>query len=286
MKSELTIAIITKNRPAKLDRCLESICQQNLLPKSVLMIDNDPRRTSYPVFKKYSKKLPLHYFHEKKSGVPYCRNKALSKTETRYLGFVDDDCVLDNKWTKSAIDAFQKNKDITYVCGKTNLYNNKNIFAIAQYSHDSYWYVKKVRKYKQTVAANFDTKNVVLDMKAIRNNSLKFDPKCGIGNFDSADFDFGLQLNHLKLRGIYSDKLQLAHEETSTFKRYVMRAYYRGKIAGYINIKWKLDDKFVKFPEKNIFIWVLPKDKPIFTNCNSRDWNGLMEKYGTLIRKK
>jgi hypothetical protein len=42
-----------------------------------------------------------------------------------------------------------------------------------------------------------------------------------------------------------------------------MRAYYRGKIAGYLERKWRLGNKFMDFPERNILIWLLRKLKKI-----------------------
>lgn len=266
MISELTLAIVTKKRPLKLERCLDSVCKQSLKPDQVLIVDNDTKKSAYPVFEKYKKRLPVQYVLEKKQGVPSARNLSLLKSKSKYLGFVDDDCILNKKWVESATKTIKLAKDTTYICGKTSLYNNNNIFALAQYSRDSYWYLKKIVGKNKTTAGNFDTKNVILNRKRILNKHLRFDPKCSAGIFDSADFDFGLQLDYNKLNGIYSDKMTLTHEETSNFKRYIFRAYNRGKIAGYINKKWELNDEMIDKSEKNIFIWLLKSIKKFPTD--------------------
>ncbi len=261
MNTELTIAIVTRRRPDKLSRCLKSIYKQSLRPKSVLIIDNDSSKSAFPIFKKYDKKLSVRYLVGEKTGVSNSRNIALGKANTKYLGFVDDDCILNDRWVENVTVWLRKNKNVAYVCGKTDLYNNGDILAIAQQTHDWYWYFKKLGKNNETTAEHFDTKNVVLNKDLILGKNLKFDPKCAVKDFDSADFDFGIQLNRNKLKGIYLNKLRLTHEETSTFKRYIMRAYYRGRIAGYINKKWSLDNKFVGFPERNLLIWIYRKIK-------------------------
>lgn len=263
MNFELSVAIVTKRRPQMLARCLDSFCIQTQLPKQILIIDNDSGKSAFSVFQKYVKRLPVRYLQEKRSGVPYARNKALIAAGTKYLGFIDDDCILSNNWVEQAITVTKNNKGAAYVCGKTNLYNNKNIWAVGQYSHDRYWFIKKIKKNEQTTSANFDTKNVVLNKDLILRKNLKFDTKCGIKGFDSADYDFGLQLSHKKFKGVYFDKMILTHEETSNFKRYVTRAYYRGIIAGYLEKKWRFDNKFVDFPERNILIWLFRKLKMI-----------------------
>lgn len=256
MNTGLTVAIVTKERPFKLIRCLESLSKQTLVPR-VLIIDNDVKKSAYWVFKDYRKRLPLRYYLEKKSGVPYARNRALVLSDTRYLGYVDDDCILNEKWVEFALGALKRNRGIAYVCGKTKPNKSKNILAIAQHTRDSYWYLKKLKRNNQTLAEHFDTKNVVIDRNLVLTKKMKFDYRCSIGPFDSADFDFGLQLDHKSLRGIYFDKMRLTHEETLTLQRYVRRAFFRGKIAGYINKKWKLNNETVDLSEGNILIWLL-----------------------------
>lgn len=157
-------------------------------------------------------------------------------------------------------------KKLAYVCGKTLLYNKESIVALSQYLRDTYWYSKKIRGTNQTTAENFDTKNIILNRKLIVNLKLKFDFKCGMHGFDSADFDFGLQLSHKFLNGIYCKEMQLFHEETSSLNRYIKRGYYRGNIAGYINKKWKFDYKLVDPTEKNIFRWVIRTIRKMPTN--------------------
>jgi glycosyltransferase involved in cell wall biosynthesis len=256
---ELTIAIVTKNRLSKLARCLKSIGRQTIMPKEIIIVDNDINKSAHIVAQNLSKILPIRYISEKRWGVPFARNNALFASKTKYIGFVDDDCILDEGWVENAIGIFKKNKDVAYICGKTNLFNRKNIFAVAQYTYDQYWYAKKIKINNRTSPGNFDTKNVIIDRIAILAKGLKFDTRCKIGAFDSADFDFGLQLDNKGVNGIYSNKVRLAHEETDNFSRYVRRAYYRGKIAKYISKKWKLDDKHTNLAKACMPVWILLK---------------------------
>lgn len=275
MSFGITVVIVTRNRPAKLKRCLESLSSQSYLPEKVLVIDNDIKSTSYSVAQNFKEKLNLEYYLEYASGVPHARNTALNKTKSRFLGFVDDDCILDEKWVEIAINTLKRVKGITYICGKTKLYNNNNILALAQHTRDSYWYIKKLKNDKETTQEHFDTKNVVFDKEQILAKGIKFDENCRFGQFDSADFDFGIQLATNSLKGIYISSMKLMHEETNNLQRFIIRGYYRGKIAGYINEKWSFGDKLVDMSERNVLIWLLKtiKNFPLYFKIYTKNLN-------------
>lgn len=275
MSSGMTIAIVTRNRPAKLKRCLESLSRQSFLPEKVLVIDNDIKSTSYTVAQNFKEKLNLEYYLEYASGVPHARNTALKKTKSRFLGFVDDDCILDEKWVEFATNTLKRVKGITYVCGKTNLYNNNNTLALAQHTRDSYWYLKKLKNKNVTTQEHFDTKNVVFDREQILAKGIKFDENCSFGQFDSADFDFGIQLARNSLKGLYISSMKLMHEETNNLQRFILRGYFRGKIARYINEKWNFANKLVDMSERNVLIWLLKTIKkfPLYLNRYTKNLN-------------
>jgi len=280
MDTSLTIAIVTKNRPSKLERCLESIRKQTVFPKKILIIDNDKEKSAYFVIKKF-KNLNLKYFLEKNPGVPNARNRALKECKTSYLGFVDDDCVLDKRWVENVVNMLSESKQITYVVGDTKLYNKSNLFALAQHCRDNYWKLKTLKNGNETTRFHFDTKNVVFRIDDIKSNGIKFDPKCSMGEFDSGDFDFGLNLTSKSLKGLYLNNMILFHEETSSMVRFIKRAYYRGKISAYISKKWGLGDILVNTSAKNLKWWIFD----IFNNFLKEKVNYTKNLYITNLKK-
>lgn len=248
MKTKTAIVIITKNRECELEKCLISIKNQVITPEEIIVIDNDKNLSARSVIsKRIFSELKINY--QKNNGsVPKCRNFALKISSEKYLGFVDDDCVLDKNWLKNGLREMEK-KDLAYVLGQTKLLNKNNIFAIAQHARDAYW-----KKYNAKI---FDTKNVLLDLRKIKERKLEFDEKCQSDVYDSADFDFDFQLNKCKLKGSICKKMILFHKETSDYKRFIKRAYHRGKLAKYLNKKWQLNNKLI-CKKDNVFIfWLL-----------------------------
>jgi glycosyltransferase involved in cell wall biosynthesis len=273
MNPQLTISIVTKERPLKLERCLESICKQSILPTSVLIVDNDIKKTAYPVYLKYKKSLNMNYVLEKKAGVPRARNAALKKAKTRFLGFVDDDCILDKHWVKAAISKLTSANRRTYVVGRTLFFNKNSLLALAQSRRDTYWKLKLLKKGNETMEYHFDTKNVVFDKDKVLAHKMEFDPSCSIGRYDSGDFDFGMQLKDKSLKGVYVKKMLLFHEEESSLIKYLKKAYFRGKIAAHISHKWKLGHKLVNLSAQNIKWWIydsinnFSKEKRMYTRA-------------------
>lgn len=257
MKIKTAIAIITKSRNLELTRCLKSIFQQTILPTTIIVVDNDLRGSAKQIVNKFStinqskfKKCQIEYY-QKQGSVPKCRNFAMQIARSNYLGFIDDDCVLDKNWLKKALKKINSGSDkkINYVLGETKLFNTENIIALAQHARDAYW---KKQQYKI-----FDTKNVLLNLKVISNAKLKFDEKCQSSFYDSADFDFDFQLKKNKINGSFCKEMITHHQETSNYQRFINRAWHRGKLANYLTKKWKIKERLINQKDSIFLIWFL-----------------------------
>ena len=247
-KPTVSISIVTRNRLFELERCLKSILNQSILPDEVIVIDNDPKKSAKSIIqKKAFSPLRIKYFTSSGS-VPKCRNIAIKKATSNYLGFIDDDCVIHRHWvkvTKKTTRDLQPN----VVIGKTHLLNQKNLWALAQHSRDAYW-----KKYNHQL---FDTKNAVVNLREIRKAKLAFDEDCQYQWYDSADFDFDFQLKKQGWQRTYSPWMIVLHQETSEFDRFRKRAFGRGYLARYLDRKWNLGDTLVDRSTKLYAIWLL-----------------------------
>lgn len=245
MSNKLTVVIVTRQRLAKLKRCLESISKQTELPDKVLVIDNDEDKSAKSTALAFGKVLNLSYTFEPKPGVAYARNKALKACKTPLLGFVDDDCVLDKNWVKVGINSMTGTKT-AYILGKSLLFNRRNLIALAQYYHQNFWFNQKLKENKgKPTPFNFDTKNVVLNLKDLKNQNLRFDPNFTVDGIDSSDTDFGFRLENSRLEGTYEPKMVVRHEEIENPLHFLRKGYKRGKLAFMLANKWNLKGEFV-----------------------------------------
>lgn len=256
MKSRLTLTIVTRKRPEKLSRCLESITKQSLIPNTVLVIDNDSKASSQKVCSLFKKRLPIKYVVEKKQGIPQARNKALNLCKTTLLAFIDDDCVADKKWVEEAEKIIYQN-DTTYFLGKSLLLNNKNIIAQAQYYRQSYWFYHWIDALNVTSPFNVDTKNIVLRIKDLKQHKIVFDQKLFLHTTGGhADTDLGFQLAKAGLEGKYRSKMVVNHEEVGSLKSYVNKACFRGKVGFLLYDKWQLEGEMVFLPDIKLIKWI------------------------------
>lgn len=255
MKTKTTIAIITKNRPHELLRCLYSIAQQTKQPNVVVVIDNDLKKSAQKTIKKFLstnrnqfKSLIINYYQQIGT-VPKCRNFTLQTCNNPYLGFIDDDCVLEKNWLEQALQTINQTNS-AYVLGETRLLNENSTIALAQHTRDTYW-----RKQKKRVT--FDTKNVLLRLKDIKKNQLRFDEQCQSLFYDSADFDFDFQLREKKISGYFCADMIVYHQETSLYQRFVQRAWHRGALARYLTTKWQPNEQFINPKDYTFSLWLL-----------------------------
>lgn len=103
----LTIAVCTRNRPECLSRCLGSLTKlKDLADESrrpdLLVVDNAPPddRTRDAV-----QRYPgIRYVREPVPGLDFGRNRAIAETDSDWLGFIDDDAVVDPGWLDALAD--------------------------------------------------------------------------------------------------------------------------------------------------------------------------------------
>lgn len=106
----LTVAICTKDRPANLARCLNSLLPlQSPNAFAIVVVDNAPSddRTQTLV----SGFPTVRYVREPKPGLNFARNRALKAANTELLAFLDDDVVVDRQWLKGLMTAWAENPD-------------------------------------------------------------------------------------------------------------------------------------------------------------------------------
>lgn len=130
MKQTIDLAIIipTLNEEHYIGRLLDSIANQTVLPKEVVVIDAESPDGTVKEIKKRQKVLAqLQYFQIPKSTVSRQRNLGVQKTKSKHLLFLDADMVMLENETidKYYQEVEEKKPDIA---AAVNLPDTKNIF--------------------------------------------------------------------------------------------------------------------------------------------------------------
>ncbi len=279
MNNDLTIAVVTRKRLGLLARCLESLAIQSVKPGRVLIVDNDVQGSAGRVAKSFSSKLTIKYVVEPVKGIANARNKALKVNSSRYLAFVDDDCVLGAQWVEEGLRAIKKSRS-AYMLGRTELMNKDSLVAKARFYHYQQWFLAKPQ--------GLDTKNVIFDFEILKKHKLKFDNrfnKTSIGGGE--DSDMGLQLDRLGLSGGYHRKMVLKHKEPEKVLALVKKAYWSGRAYYLLSKKWQLKDQVINDFRINWKTWLddfwlkphSNKELKKRTNCRSLVFHVLVKIY-------
>ncbi|MEA2756547.1 MAG: hypothetical protein QOJ54_2836, partial [Aliidongia sp.] len=117
----LTIAICTKDRPARLQRCLAALLPQIEAGRrqgqaiEVLVVDNAPsdERTTELV----AAFAEVRYEREPRPGLDFARNRALGDASGDWIAFLDDDVVVDRDWLAGMREAWAENPDACALTG-------------------------------------------------------------------------------------------------------------------------------------------------------------------------
>jgi glycosyltransferase involved in cell wall biosynthesis len=112
----LSVAICTKDRPASLSRCLESvIALQRRFHFELLIIDNAPSdsRTA-DLVERFSE---ARYVLEACPGLNFARNRAWREARGDLIAYLDDDVVVDSGWFAGLQEAWVENPDAAAFTG-------------------------------------------------------------------------------------------------------------------------------------------------------------------------
>ena len=92
-KFSLSVIIPNYNKDKYLNKCIDSIINQTLLPNEIIIVDDCSTDNSKKIIKKYMKKYKFikGIFLKKNSGVSNARNIGLKEAKSNYVSFTDSD---------------------------------------------------------------------------------------------------------------------------------------------------------------------------------------------------
>ena len=235
----LTIAIITRKRPESLAECLAGIYKQTEKKFGILIVDNDEERSAYPVFEKFSGivDVPVSYVHEPVAGYTKARNCALKQCNTRYIGFIDDDCIPDKNWVSYGLAAILK-YDSAYVVGNSRDSENETPYGFVEnYIIDKIWKFADYDKHTlEMKAEKLDTKNLILDNNLLKALNIRFDER--FNQYGGEDVDLGFQIKYKELKGYYVEDMVVHHKQKDTLSKYLRKAFSYGYNGQNLYNKW------------------------------------------------
>jgi glucosyl-dolichyl phosphate glucuronosyltransferase len=99
----VSICVCTYNRAKTLSCCLESLTKLKVptgWEAEILVIDNNSGDDTKEIVHSFSRRarIAISYFHESWQGISAARNRAIKEASGDYLGFLDDECIVEPDW--------------------------------------------------------------------------------------------------------------------------------------------------------------------------------------------
>jgi GT2 family glycosyltransferase len=113
------VVVATKDRPAMLSECLQSILRGAVKPESLIVVDNASATSeTAELVREFAKQDPsVHYVREDEPGLARAHNAALPHVNSPVVAFTDDDVIVDKQWLKRIVQAFAGDESVACVTG-------------------------------------------------------------------------------------------------------------------------------------------------------------------------
>lgn len=111
---DLSIVVPVYNVQAYLRRCLDSIVNQTLLEKEVILVDDGSQDASGEIADEYAAKYPyIKVVHQNNAGLSAARNTGIEQAQGEYIAFIDSDDYVESNMYQELLSFMQeKNADM------------------------------------------------------------------------------------------------------------------------------------------------------------------------------
>lgn len=235
MEQSITVAIVTRNRANDLRDCLESLVRQTLIPKNILIVNNNSTDQTEKVIQRFTSTLPVRTVVEKKTGYPVVYNRALQEVKTRWIAFIDDDCAADKRWYSEVVKATKRFKGHGAIAGSSLNYYPDNVYACAfQFSYE-YWRLRSIDKTSVLDYRALDSRNIIYNTQLLSRLKIAFDEVFAVGAEDS---DIGLQIQENGLQAAYVKDVIVHHKEPTSWRSFWRKKKNQAKALRLLTQKW------------------------------------------------
>ncbi len=111
------LSIPTYGRKRELNRLLESLSNQSILPDQIVIVDQNDRGFLDLIISEWAKKLPIQHNIVSYKSASKARNHGAQKLTTEIIAFPDDDCIFTERTIELVKQTFFNNPSIDVIIG-------------------------------------------------------------------------------------------------------------------------------------------------------------------------
>lgn len=237
VRADVTVAIVTKNRPNELKRCLLSMVNQTVGMKELLIIDSSKDDMTRKVLLSFNKYLPVKYIREKRSGISWARNKVLNLARGSIIACIDDDCEAMPNWLTEMLNAHVRNPKAVAIQGQCRVFPRKGVLSRVIQEDYNLWISRNLKDNNELLALDLENtsfKKSILDhLKVGYDDDYKQHYYC-------EDIDFGFKLLIKSQSIVFWPQAQVKVWRRSSILKLLKQRYLKGRSRAILDFKWAL----------------------------------------------
>ena len=204
-EADISVIIPVFNGVKYIKDCLDSLLNQELKPREIIVVDNGSTDETVALVGNYKE---ISLLEEKIPGAGMARNKGARKAKGSVLAFIDADCQAERDWIKEAW-RVMKNKETVHGLVGVSRGINQNLWAVFfQRSYDDF--ITEIQDDDGRLL-KIDTKNFFIRRNVFQEAD-GFDTSIG----NSEDVDLGIRLHLAGYRIEYTTSVAISHSNPTS----------------------------------------------------------------------
>lgn len=254
---KISVIIPTYNRSKYLTKIVEIlVCSK--IPNEIIICDSRSKDKTFEIINNIKFRFRKHiikYFNVNKNSNSIKRNVGIKESISKYLVFLDDDCIPQDNFLEDYYFILEKYKHKNLIfCGTVNFPKiKKNNFI--SYRDSRHFKIDRTKKIgiQNLHPRKIVTMNMGLKKNILISNKIFFSEKFGKYGFEDYEFGFRLQKNLIKIVPCCPN---VCHYDLRDLEKYLNKfkfvGYESSKLLKEINVQASLENNYVKL--ENYFI--------------------------------
>jgi glycosyltransferase involved in cell wall biosynthesis len=245
----ISVLIITKNRSASLNKCLQSLAEQKQKPWEIVVVDNGSTDDTKKEAVVFLSTLNLRYFYTNIHGYPKIYNYGLKQCRGTWIVFLDDDCMAGTEWFSAIVTCIQAHPN-AIIQGKTVSLPRGNIYAETMGDHYHNWIRANTIFFGQL--RTFDNKNLCVPRRIIE--------RYGMFNEDlvygSEDIELGIRYKNRGVSIMYEPSIIVSHHERDALSGFISQHIRIARSEALLDRQLNKDDKIGVTSSQKILLYI------------------------------
>lgn len=242
MKPKISVIIPVYNGEKTLEKCLNSVLNQDYPDFEIIVVDNRSIDKTYEIIHSY-KNFKIRYFNEPIKGRGQARNLGIRKIQGDLIAMIDADCVAPIDWLTKLSKPIREDGEKIVMGGEESVYKNYYSGHIQKANE------KIIEKSTDENYVNhLDTKNIIFKKEVFVER--RFNPE--IKNCE--DFEFLLQLPD-RYKILFLPEIKVQHHHKINRKDWIKTQIDRGFETTKIYKKHK-NKKHPMFESFSLWNWI------------------------------